>query len=416
MDGIGRPCRSLDASLMHILSVIHYPIYGGPHNRNAAVIPELRGRGIETTVLLPDEPGNAEALLRQRGVDVVTLPLSRLRAVRDPRTHARVTRQFHTDIGRIRRLIRTLDIDVVLVNGLANPHSAIAAHLEGVPVVWQLLDTFAPMMLRRAMMPLVTALADVVMSTGRAVAEAHPSATKFGDRLVLFFPIADTALFTNSAQARRRARAQLGMPTDALVVGGVSNINPMKGHDTFVQAAAIVRAHRPLTRFVILGAQSNRHAEYTEGLWRTASELGLELFDPGADVVATAPALDVFWLTSNARSEGIPTVIGEAMSLELPIVASRVGSVHEAVTEGVTASLVRPRDPVALANATLPYLDDSRLRQRVGRAGRALAERLYSRATCADRHQQAFELALEHRRQRRRHRGQPGHRHSAEGL
>lgn len=391
-------------SSLHVLSVIHYPIYGGPQNRNARIIPLLRERGIETTVLLPDQPGNAYELLRRRGVNVIRTPLSRLRRVRDPRIHARYLNAIRGDVRRLRSLIRAADIDLVLVNSLANPQSAIAARLEGIPVVWQLIDS-CPMPLRRTMMPIVTRLADVIMSTGKAVAEGHPGATAFGDRLVLFFPVVDSGQFVNTDAARKAARERLGIPTDCLVVGNVGNINLVKGHDTFIEAAALIRQRRPSTRFVILGAQAPHHAHYTDRLWRRAAELGLQLgkdllvIDPGSDVIDFAPAFDVFWLPSNARSEGIPTAIGEAMALELPVVASRVGSVHEAVAEGVTGQLVPPRDPAALVDATLPYLDDHELRRTVGQAGRARAERLYSPVVCAERHAQAFELAIRHRRQ-----------------
>ncbi len=394
---------------MHVLSVIHYPVYGGPHNRNAALSAMLEQRGIQTTVLLPDEPGNAYSLLRQRGVNTICVPLSRLRATRDPRVHVELVRSFRSEVGRLRSLIRTLDVDLVLVNGLVNPHSAVAAHLEGVPVVWQLLDTFAPMPLRATMMPLVTRVADVIMSTGRAVADEHPAASSFGERLVLFYPVADTRQFVNSSETRQRARRRLGLEDDDLVIGNVGNINPMKGHGIFIRAAAHVRETRPSARFVILGSRSERHATYVEGLWRMASKLGLELgrdlivVDPGVDVAGTAPAFDVFWLTSAPRSEGIPTVIGEAMALELPVVASRVGSVHEAIEDHITGRLVTPLNPQALAHATLPYLDDLELRRTTGRAGRDRAARLFSPEVCAERHEHAFALASDHRRGRRRY-------------
>jgi glycosyltransferase involved in cell wall biosynthesis len=393
---------------LHVLSVIHYPVYGGPHNRNAAVIPVLEARGIHTTVLLPLEPGNARSLLSQRNVSTVCLPLSRMRAVRDPRVHLDFARRFRTEVGRLRGLIRAFEVDLVLVNGLVNPHAAVAGHLEGIPVVWQLLDTFAPMPLRAAMMALVTRLADVIMSTGRAVARAHPAATTFGERLVLFFPVADTTLFINGREARRSARQRLGLGDGDVVVGNVGNLNPMKGHDVFIRAAAHLRDRRPATRFVILGSGAEHQSSYVEQLWRTASQLGLRLghdlivVDPGIEVALIAPAFDVFWLTSKPRSEGIPTVIGEAMSLELPVIATRVGSVHEVVEDGVTGTLVSPCAPEALAEATLPYLDSAHVRRAAGLAGRARAERLCSPESCADRHEHAFALATTHRRGRRR--------------
>jgi glycosyltransferase involved in cell wall biosynthesis len=392
---------------VRLLSVIHFPHYGGPHNGNAILIPIFRQDGIETTVVLPALPGNAAALLTERGIDTIQIPLSRLRAVTDPATHLRFAVRFRPEVRQLRGLIRALNIDVVMINGFVNPHAGIAARLEDVPVVWQLLDTFAPLSVRRMMMPVVSRLADVIMSTGEAVAAAHPGATSLGDRLVTFFPAADPEKFVQSEGARRNARLRLGIPADAVVIGNIANVNPMKGHDIFVRAAARLRELRPETRFVILGAQDPGHRDYADGLWTMAAELGLELgrdlvvVDPGTDVAGMAPAFDILWLTSNPRSEGVPTVIGEAMALELPVVASRVGSVHEAVSEGVTGRLVPARDPGALVDATLPYVDEPGLRREVGRAARVRAERLYSPRVCADRHELAFRLALRNHQRRR---------------
>jgi glycosyltransferase involved in cell wall biosynthesis len=389
---------------VHVVSVIHYPTYGGPHHRTAALIPELARRGITSSVVIPSEDGNARGFLVDQGIDVHCLRFSRLRATTDPRTHLRFAAAFRREVRQLRGLIRQLQADVVVVNGLVNPHAAIAGRLENRAVVWQLLDIFAPMPFRRAMMPMVSSLADAVMSSGRTVGELHPGAPAFGERFVPFFSVVDTERFRNSAEARAKARGLLGLSPNALVVGNVSNLNPMKGHDLFIKAAGAVLQHRPDVKFVILGAQSERHSLYLDALWHDASHLGLRkgdnliVMDPGRDVATFAPALDVFWLTSPPRSEGVSTVIGEAMSLEIPVVATAVGSVVESVADGVTGSLVPPLSPEALARATLPYLDDSTLRARAGQAGRVRAKALFSVERCADLHEKAFRLAVEHRR------------------
>ncbi|HRC62745.1 MAG TPA: hypothetical protein PLX85_05920, partial [Dehalococcoidia bacterium] len=50
---------------MNLLHVVHYPVFGGPHNQALRLAEPLRRRGWETTVLLPDEPGNAAERLRE---------------------------------------------------------------------------------------------------------------------------------------------------------------------------------------------------------------------------------------------------------------------------------------------------------------------------------------------------------------
>src|SRR5947207_12824700 len=92
------------------LFVIHYPVFGGPHNQALRLAPALRSLGWEMIVLIPDEPGNAAERLRAAGVQTVEAPLGRLRASGDPRLHLRFVGGFYPEIRRIRSLIRQLQI------------------------------------------------------------------------------------------------------------------------------------------------------------------------------------------------------------------------------------------------------------------------------------------------------------------
>ena len=129
---------------MKVLCVVHFPVFGGPHNQVLRLAGPLAARGFATVVALPDEPGNAVERLRAAGIDVRTLPLHRLRATRDLRAHVGLVVSLPAEVRRLRLAIRTEGIDIVQIGGLVNPHAAIAARLERVPVVWQLLDTRAP--------------------------------------------------------------------------------------------------------------------------------------------------------------------------------------------------------------------------------------------------------------------------------
>lgn len=386
--------------MIRVLSIIHYPIFGGPHNRNAQVAPFLKSKNVNTTVLLPSDPGNAAARLRQAGVDVVTLPLARVRAKFNPIYHLRLVVQFWGDVRRIRHIIRDRKIDVVQVNGLVNPQGAVAARLEGVSVVWQLLDTYSPMALRRAVMPLVRALADVVMCTGRLVAEEHAGAIGFGDRLVLFYPPVNLERFEQSAERRNYARQTLGFSEKSFVVGNVGNINLQKGHRTFIRAAARLKKKIPNARFVILGALHENHKEYAQGLWKEAMALGLTkgfdliVRDPGTDVAEIEPAFDIFWMTSEPRSEGIPTVVEEAMALSMPVIATEVGSIGEITLDGKTGYVVAPYDIDGLVERTTQLYSDENLRRTMGSAARDFATQNLGVNHCAGLHLHAYELSL----------------------
>jgi glycosyltransferase involved in cell wall biosynthesis len=385
---------------VNVLFVIHYPVFGGPHNQALLLARSLEAHGVSMTVLLPDEPGNAAERLRHAGVELVLIPLHRLRATPDPVRQLRFLGNLAREVRTIRRIIRERRIDVVQLGGLVNPHSAIAARLERTAVVWQILDTRAPMALRRAMMPLVLRLSDVVMTTGRAVAEVHPGAAELGDRVRPFFPPVDPDIFTPDGVDRDAARAHFGFEQSDEVLGSVGNLNPQKGHVYLLRAAALIRRTRPGVRVLVVGASYETHRAYEQELFRLCRELGLtvgrDVVFAGAltDVRRALAAMDVFVLASVPRSEGAPTAIEEAMMMQLPVVATDVGAVREVVEDERTGFVVPPLDPPAFADAAIRILEDPEARTLFGARGRERALERFSAEECARVHLDAYELAL----------------------
>ena len=148
-----------------------------------------------------------------------------------------------------------------------------------------------------------------------------------------------------------------------MVVGSVGRLDLMKAHDVLLRAIAQVDG----VRVVILGEGSQR-----EALETLAAELGVsdrvELrgwVDNPRDYL---PEFDVIAMPS--RSEGFPLAIVEAMLAARPVVATRVGSVAEAVLDGETGFLVDKDDVVELATALRCLRDDPELRIRLGLYGR----------------------------------------------
>ena len=93
-------------------------------------------------------------------------------------------------------------------------------------------------------------------------------------------------------------------------------------------------------------------------------------------------AANVFVLPSVPEAEGgmdnLPTVIMEAMATGLPVVSTRIGGIPEMVIDNETGFLVRPDDPVALADAIEKVINDRSLGQKLGQAGHGRAQTLFS--------------------------------------
>jgi glycosyltransferase involved in cell wall biosynthesis len=386
---------------VNLLIVIHYPVFGGPHNQALRLARVLEREGVSVSVLLPDH-GDGARRLRAAGIDVITMRLHRARATLRPRPLLALVRHLPGEVKAMRKVIRERAIDVVQLEGLVNPHAAIAAALERRAVVWQLLDTRAPMVVRRLMMPLVGRLSDVVMSTGRAVAHVHPGADSLGQRLRPFFPPVDTEEFDPDQVDRDAARSSYGFQQDDVVIVSVGNLNPQKGYEFLLRAVGLLRRDGHPTRALVVGASHETHVAYERELHRLCGRLGLEVgrdivFAGGLDDVRPAlAAADIFVLSSVPRSEGVPTAAEEAMMMCLPVVATNVGAVSELVEQGVTGVVVPPLDPRALAQAILEVADPP-TRMAMGAHARERAMNLCSTEKCAQVHLEAYDLAVRHR-------------------
>lgn len=391
--------------MTNVLSVIHFPIFGGPAVCNALVANALAPRGIRTHIVVPDEPGNQVERFAEYGITVTQLPLHRVRALKNPAVHARYLASMRREIDGLRRFIRDNDIDVAVINGAHNPHGALAAHREGRAVVWKLEDTFPPPIFLRGMMPLILRISDVLMTNGMTTAAVHPGAMEFEGPLLLSGPPVPVERFTADSAVAAAARAELGFSPDDVVIGTVNNINPMKGHLTFVRAAAAFRRLQP-AKFVILGAVNSE--EYLQEVLAEADRLGLQrdkdlvIRDAGSRVHELAQAMDLFWLTSEPRAEGMSNTLAEAQALGIPVVATRSGAVHENLRDGVTGFLLPPRDIDGIVHASRRLLDDRALYERFSAAAARHIRDNYTAQITTEQHYEAYQAALERRALRNR--------------
>jgi glycosyltransferase involved in cell wall biosynthesis len=191
--------------------------------------------------------------------------------------------------------------------------------------------------------------------------------------------------------ARARARRELGLPEQAPVLGCVANFTPKKDHAGLLTAVAQVRGAIPDVRLLLIGSgpleDELRARSQEPDLRGTVQFLGSR-----DDVLALLPGLDIFVLGS--RFEGLPISLLEAMAAHVPVVATAVGGVPEAVTDGVEGSLVPPGDPSALAAAITPLLRDPGRRAAQGTAAAARVRADFSIDRAVRRTEQLYRQLL----------------------
>jgi glycosyltransferase involved in cell wall biosynthesis len=211
--------------------------------------------------------------------------------------------------------------------------------------------------IERLMRPLTTAVVCVSEAAREQGLAAHACDR---DRSVVIPNAVDVSSFEPGPRAGSRLR-----------IVGVGRFAYPKDYPTLVEALSRIRADWQAQ----LAGEGPELADVEGALNREGLAGRVELLGARDDVAELLATADLFVLSS--RSEGLPVSILEAMAAGLPVVASDVGGVGEAVVHGETGLLVPPEDPAALAQALELLLEDAGLRHRFGAAGRERSLELF---------------------------------------
>src|SRR5579864_2856505 len=156
------------------------------------------------------------------------------------------------------------------------------------------------------------------------------------ERCVLLENGIDTAMFSHRVDLEK-AKARLGIPPHRFVIGAVGRLSREKGFDILIQSVDQLLKDGFDVELLIVGEGDDRPRIETQ-----ISELGrtprVHLLGYRSDTREIYEAMDVFALSS--LSEGLPNVLLEAMALEVPVVATRVGGIPKIIQNDVNGLIV----------------------------------------------------------------------------
>jgi len=198
----------------------------------------------------------------------------------------------------------------------------------------------------------------------------------------------DIHRFSFSYTSCQRIRSELGIPYDALVVGNVGRLHPMKDHPLFLRAAAALAASNANVCFLLSGRNvlftNNQLAQLIPSKLRDR----FFLLGERKDVPDIMSAMDVFCQSS--FSEAFPNVLGEAMATSVPCIATDVGD--SSLIIGATGILVPPRNVQALSAGINKLLKMSKNeRYALGAKARARIEAKYKIEGVVEKYARMYE-------------------------
>jgi glycosyltransferase involved in cell wall biosynthesis len=292
-------------------------------------------------------------------------------------------------VAGLRSLVRRESYDLLYCNGTsADFAGAVVARLTGVPALWHVRYTSVPAPLWR----LHRALSESeevarIICVSQAAASLFPHC--MGKVSVIHNGL-DVDAF-DPARLRGTLRAELGLPSNAIVFGAHGRVLRRKGYVEMIHAAraALDRmndAERRSLYFVIVGdTPEDFRPDHVEECRALAAQMGVanhvRMLGFRSDVRSLVVDFDVAVVPS-VYADPLPRAVIEAMSLGKPVIAFDTGGVAEMIETGLTGELVAferaegghdgasARAVDRLADAVVRYARDPRLRARQGRAGR----------------------------------------------
>lgn len=192
------------------------------------------------------------------------------------------------------------------------------------------------------------------------------------------------------------ARRELGLPKDRTLLLYYGHLTPWKGVRVLVEALPRALEDNPDADLVIARTHYGRDEQ---ALRQRLHELGLAnrvRFLGICEVPLLLQAVDagVVPATAAVGTACHPNVVLEYHSAGVPIVASRVGSIPEAVDDGRTGLLANPGDPEDLGDKLRSLLADADARRRMGHAARQHAERHFDWRMVASKYEDAYAKIL----------------------
>ena len=165
------------------------------------------------------------------------------------------------------------------------------------------------------------------------------------------------------------------------VICALTLLRPGKGLETLIDATPSLLARHPRVQIAISGEGPDLETLRSLALRRGVAQ-AVHFLGPSHDPLGVLRGGDIFVHPSWA--EAFPYVILEAMSAGLPIVASDVGGVAEALVDGDSGSLVAPGDEEGLAHALIELLDDAGRSASMGDAAKRRVEQRFTREAMID--------------------------------
>lgn len=345
-------------ALLNVLHTESSPSLGGQELRILLEMEALVDRGINSILVArPDTPILAEA--KRRNLTAYAVPMrynmqpsslwQLACLIRKHRIHV-VNAHNSKDAWCIAPVARALGIGVIRARHIANT----------VRAGW-------------ATRLLYGSLSDAIVTTSQSIRTHLIDRGTPAEKIVSIPTGIDVGRFERAQKGT--LRSDLGIPSDAPLIGQVAVLRNDKGPETFVKAAQRAIELGSDAWFVLVGS-GPAQAKIEQMLIQGGHADRIKLAGFRRDIPEVLMDLDIFVLAAHA-DEGVPQAILQAHAARRPVIATDRGGINEVAIADKTALVVPSRDADALAQAMLRLQNEPALGSRLAENGHQLVHDHY---------------------------------------
>lgn len=343
-----------------VLFFDHAPVMGGAEHSLLDILVGMNKWPIKAVLLAPRH-GVLSTMAKENGIETLDFPFLRgiLSIKRDEleRKPLRIISSMPEIIRAvvaIKTMLKRGNYQIIYTNSLKSHFlGGLAGKLAGVKVIWHFRDIPVQRLSRFFIFWGAKLLPDKIIAVSKA------SAAQFGKnarKITVIHNGLEISRILNSAkqQIPEEAQAKLGNAGDCPMIGIVGQISRWKGQDVFIKAADIILKKYPQIKFLVIGGSIFGEDDFGETLNRYVQEnqLAEKVIFVG-QLSNVYPLIKKLDLLANCSIEPEPfgRVIIEAMSLGIPVIATKGGAAEEIIDNGLDGLIIPPGDPEILAKA-----------------------------------------------------------------
>ena len=347
----------------------------------------VEGSGIER-VFFSEEKGGVERVLREIGVKTVVEKLPKSIDKYDGKIFRySVWSKMRALLGvlgynwKVARRLEECEVDGIWVRGIRGVLlTGLAAYWRSIPLVWDIGVEHRSKGLVRVLHLIGLLLSERVVTQ----AKSQPDEI-FGDRVARAFPSTFKTICPGITEKRRerlqRAVEDRTWNAEERTIICVGSIHPRKNQMMLLHAFSEIAPQFGGATIQVVGPIKDD--AYHQKLQRFVEEEGLthqvEFLGWREDVPELLGKSDMLVLCSHR--EGVPHVVREAMFAEIPVIATSVGGVPEAVEDGETGFLVGPGEVSLMRDRIKRLLEEPEMGKEMGKEGLRLAQERFSQKT-----------------------------------